>query len=90
MTARALEVLTNEGMVTARPADELLERAAELATLEHCYEHVRRSGEGRIVVVSGEAGIGKSALCALASATRASTAGACYGAPATRSGRRVR
>ena len=43
-------------------ASELLERADELSALGECLENVRRSSRGRIVLVSGEAGAGKTAL----------------------------
>src|SRR5438874_2112097 len=41
---------------------ELLERTRELSSLEEALAAVRGSGEGRVVVVSGEAGIGKTSL----------------------------
>src|SRR6266516_1235366 len=41
---------------------ELLERAAEFSALGDCLEAVTRSSRGRIVLVSGEAGVGKTAL----------------------------
>ena len=39
----------------------LLERELQLATLDEYAAQARR-GEGRLVLVSGEAGVGKSAL----------------------------
>ena len=39
----------------------LLEREAELATLDECFASAA-AGEGRLVVISGEAGVGKTAL----------------------------
>ena len=42
--------------------DALLERAAELSTLTKCLETVRRSSRGQVVLVGGEAGIGKTSL----------------------------
>jgi len=41
---------------------ELLERSSELSALAECLETVRRSSQGRVVFVSGEAGVGKTAL----------------------------
>ncbi len=46
----------------AHKAGELLDRGAELALLEECLRAVRRASRGRLVLVSGEAGIGKTAL----------------------------
>jgi DNA-binding CsgD family transcriptional regulator/tetratricopeptide (TPR) repeat protein len=43
-------------------APELLERAGEFAALVDCLETVQRDSSGRVVVVSGEAGAGKTAL----------------------------
>ena len=43
-------------------ATELLEREDELAALDECVEAVRRGSGGRVVLVSGEAGAGKTAL----------------------------
>jgi hypothetical protein len=40
----------------------LLERAAELSTLADHLEAVARSGRGQVVLVGGEAGVGKTAL----------------------------
>ena len=40
---------------------QLLERGAALASLAE-YAHEARQGDGRLVLVAGEAGIGKSAL----------------------------
>lgn len=44
---------------------ELLERGAELDVLRSCLEDVRE-GEGRLLVIEGEAGIGKTALVQVA------------------------
>jgi DNA-binding CsgD family transcriptional regulator len=46
-------------------AGELLERTAQLAALHESLQTVRRSAQGRIVFVSGEAGVGKTALLRL-------------------------
>lgn len=43
-------------------ASELLERGGELALLEECLGMVRSSSRGCLVLVGGEAGIGKTAL----------------------------
>jgi DNA-binding CsgD family transcriptional regulator/tetratricopeptide (TPR) repeat protein len=40
----------------------LLERAAELSVLVHCLEAVERSSRGQVLLVGGEAGVGKTAL----------------------------
>jgi ATP/maltotriose-dependent transcriptional regulator MalT len=44
------------------PPDALLERTAELSTLTNCFEAVRRSSRGQVVLVGGEAGVGKTSL----------------------------
>ena len=41
---------------------ELLERDAQLAVLEHLFAQVRTSRTGRLALVTGEAGVGKTAL----------------------------
>jgi DNA-binding CsgD family transcriptional regulator/tetratricopeptide (TPR) repeat protein len=46
----------------ARTATELLEREGELAALDDCLETVRHGSQGCVVLVSGEAGAGKTAL----------------------------
>jgi DNA-binding CsgD family transcriptional regulator/tetratricopeptide (TPR) repeat protein len=43
-------------------ATELLERDGELAVLEDCLQAARRGPQGRVVLVSGESGVGKTAL----------------------------
>ena len=43
-------------------AQALLERSAELAALSEALAAVTATGEGRLVLISGEAGIGKTAL----------------------------
>ncbi len=50
------------GLARAVSGDGLLERSEQLGTLGEDLAGVVRSGQGRIVVVSGEAGIGKTAL----------------------------
>jgi DNA-binding CsgD family transcriptional regulator/tetratricopeptide (TPR) repeat protein len=45
-----------------RSASELLERHDEFRALDEALEAVRRTGSGRVVFVSGEAGVGKTAL----------------------------
>lgn len=68
-------------MMTSRPPVELLEREDALATLEHAYADAR-AGEGRLVLPSGEAGIGKSALVRASCSTAAPErllVGACDG-----------
>jgi predicted ATPase len=46
----------------AREVAGLLEREAELSMLDGCLEAARRGSQGRVVFVSGEAGVGKTAL----------------------------
>ena len=43
-------------------AGELLERGGQFAVLEECLRTVQGGSRGRLVLVSGEAGIGKTAL----------------------------
>ena len=43
-------------------SSELLERAGELSTLEDSLRAVERSSRGHVVLVGGEAGVGKTAL----------------------------
>ncbi len=45
-----------------RSGGDLLERHDELIALHESLEEVRRTGSGRVVFVSGEAGVGKTAL----------------------------
>jgi predicted ATPase len=40
----------------------LLERGAELSTLSECLEAVGRGGRGHVLLVGGEAGVGKTTL----------------------------
>src|SRR5689334_5742462 len=44
------------------PAAELLERSSQLAELDEALAGTREDGRGRLVLVSGEAGVGKTAL----------------------------
>ena len=43
-------------------ASELLERSGSFSTLGECLEEVQRSSRGHVVLVGGEAGVGKTAL----------------------------
>jgi ATP/maltotriose-dependent transcriptional regulator MalT len=43
-------------------SNELLERVRELSVLGECFEAVQHSSRGRVVLVGGEAGVGKTAL----------------------------
>ena len=49
------------GRVSASSSD-LLERSDELSALGSCLEDVQRSSRGRVVLLGGEAGVGKTAL----------------------------
>jgi DNA-binding CsgD family transcriptional regulator/tetratricopeptide (TPR) repeat protein len=56
-------VVRQVALAEASPvSSELLERAQELATLDACLRAVQRSSRGQLVLVSGEAGVGKTAL----------------------------
>lgn len=50
------------GVVARGPVGELLEREASLATLGRLFAEVAESSRGRLAVVCGEAGVGKTAL----------------------------
>ena len=49
-------------MTTSYPSSELLERARELSMLGECVEAVQRNSCGRVLLIGGEAGVGKTAL----------------------------
>ena len=53
-----------EPLAVAAPvgSSELLERAGELASLGACLAELQRSSQGNVVLVSGEAGAGKTSL----------------------------
>ena len=57
LVALGLGVMDTEGGVEVL----LLERESQLAALAE-YAHQARQGNGRLVLVAGEAGVGKSAL----------------------------
>lgn len=62
-TARDKRPATRTGPISWQPgADPLLERSEQLAALTADLETVSASGQGRLVLIGGEAGIGKSAL----------------------------
>src|SRR5579863_2126583 len=56
--------MSQAAVVAAVPgrSDELLERAGQLAVLKEALASVGRAGRGTVVVVRGEAGVGKTAL----------------------------
>ena len=57
------EVVGKEASVGSRSGlGAFLERAEDLALLEEAFGSVRASGEGTLVLVAGEAGVGKTAL----------------------------
>ena len=47
---------------TGEPADELLERSDHMSTLADSLAAIARTARGQLVLVSGEAGVGKTAL----------------------------
>ena len=68
---------------------DLLEREAALEELDAALDAAAR-GEGRVALVSGEAGIGKTALIEQFVRAAPMPNAACCGARATRSSHRVR
>src|ERR1039458_6867558 len=56
--------MSQAAVVAAVPgrSDELLERAGQLAVLKEALASVGRAGRGAVVVICGEAGVGKTAL----------------------------
>ncbi len=56
--------MSQAAVVAAVPgrSDELLERAGQLAVLKEALASVGRAGRGTVVVICGEAGVGKTAL----------------------------
>lgn len=61
-------------------AGELLERRTQLATLDDAFERSQEDSRGRLVLVSGEAGVGKTALLRSFCAERARSARVLWGA----------
>ena len=59
---------------------ELLERETDLAVLGRCLENVRESSRGRLVLVGGEAGVGKTTLVRYFCAEHADSVGVLSGA----------
>jgi DNA-binding CsgD family transcriptional regulator len=57
-----LDVHDPDGVIVSAPEGTLVERAGELAALAQALAGVAADGCGRLVIVSGEAGIGKTAL----------------------------
>jgi DNA-binding CsgD family transcriptional regulator len=54
--------VTRQVSLAADVGSGLLEREGELAALDECLAAVRRGSQGRVVLVSGETGAGKTAL----------------------------
>jgi DNA-binding CsgD family transcriptional regulator len=48
--------------ISSDTSSELLERSRELSTLGECLDAVQRAGHGRVVLLGGEAGVGKTTL----------------------------
>jgi hypothetical protein len=60
----AWEVRSELSVALSRGADPCLERAEDLSVPMEALAGVRASGQGRLVLVAGEAGVGKTALIA--------------------------
>jgi type II secretory pathway predicted ATPase ExeA len=56
------ELVTTAPAIRFEQASDLLERSRQLAALEATLEVVGASSRGRLVLVAGEAGAGKTAL----------------------------
>jgi DNA-binding CsgD family transcriptional regulator len=65
---------------TSDPSNDLLERGRELSTLGDCMDAVEHSSRGRLVLVGGEAGVGKTALLRRFCDNRAGRARVLWGA----------
>jgi DNA-binding CsgD family transcriptional regulator len=65
---------------TSEESAELLERAGELEALGHAFHAVRERRRGRLVLIEGEAGVGKTALARRFCDDRAGTARILWGA----------
>lgn len=55
-------VQTSAPFVASGLVGELLERGSELSMLDSCMETVQESSRGCVVVIGGEAGVGKTTL----------------------------
>ena len=66
--------------------NRLLERQSELTVLDDCFASAA-VGEGRLVVISGEAGVGKTALARELCANHRASAQVLWATPCTRRGR---
>jgi DNA-binding CsgD family transcriptional regulator len=64
----------------AHTSSELIERERELSMLGECLDAVRSSSRGRLVFVTGEAGVGKTALLRRFCGDRAGSARVLWGA----------
>jgi DNA-binding CsgD family transcriptional regulator/tetratricopeptide (TPR) repeat protein len=54
--------LSTRSAIGQRQISALVERDAELSTLERCLVQVALTGEGAVIFIGGEAGVGKTAL----------------------------